>query len=59
MVPLSLLLAPVVAGLLGPDGPRHKGTDGFLPPSATGLTAAPARYQMNRSTIIMPCNDSG
>ncbi len=45
---------------LGPSGPRQKGSEGFLPPGANGLPSAVGeRYQMNQSTIIMPCNNSG
>ena len=55
-----MMLLTAASSLLGPDGPRHKGDAGFLPESAISrLPAAPARYQMNRSTIIMPCNNSG
>lgn len=58
---ISVLAPAAVAGIfsLGPDGPRHKGEDGLLPLSATRLPAAAPRYQMNKSTIIMPCNNSG
>ena len=47
------------SALVGPDGPRIKGDVGFLPETAAQLPAGAARYQMNRSTIIMPCNNSG
>jgi len=63
MLSQALLLFAVAAtsAFLPPEGPRNKGDDiGFLPPSAVSrLPSAPARYQMNRSTIIMPCNNSG
>ena len=65
MSPLLFVVAAAVAvqvsAFLGPEGPRNKaGNVGFLPQSAVNrLPDAPARYQMNRSTIIMPCNNSG
>ena len=43
----------------GGRGPRDLKGIGHLPLSATQLPSAPARYQMNQSTIIMPCNNSG
>eukprot|EP00912_Choanoflagellata_sp_UC4_P000772 UC4_evm2s485 len=55
-----LVLPSLVAGFsLGLSGPRHRSSEGFLPLSATRLPSVEPRYQMNRSTIIMPCNNSG
>ena len=41
------------------SGPRDLKGVGSIPLSATLLPNAKATYQMNQSTIIMPCNDSG
>ena len=56
---LLTVAAATTSAFLPPEGPRHKGDVGFLPPSAISrLPSASPRYQMNRSTIIMPCNNS-
>ena len=63
----SLLLVGVSATLasgFGTDGPRDQWRTeaelGELPQEVVGkLPNQPPRYQMNKSTIIMPCNNSG
>ena len=63
----SLLLlgaSATVASSLGTDGPRDQWRTeaelGELPQEVVGkLPNHPPRYQMNQSTIIMPCNNSG
>ena len=63
----SLVLAAAAAAATAAataTGPRDQFLDeaqlGSLPASALGLPAGlPPRYQMNESTIIMPCNNSG
>lgn len=55
---IPLLSASVVA-LLPRSGPRDLTGMGTIPLSATKLPNAKATYQMNQSTIIMPCNNSG
>ena len=60
---MRILLAAAILGLtiaFAPgDGPRDLKGAGFIPLSATVLPSKPPRYQMNHSTIIMPCNNSG
>ena len=66
----SLLLAAGVAATatvasgFSADGPRDQWRTGAelgeLPKELVGrLPDKPPRYQMNQSTIIMPCNNSG
>ncbi len=63
----SLLLVGASATLasgFGSDGPRDQWRTeaelGELPQEVVGkLPNQPPRYQMNQSTIIMPCNNSG
>ena len=63
----SLVLAAAAAAAaaaVAATGPRDQFLNeaqlGSLPASALGLPAGlPPRYQMNQSTIIMPCNNSG
>jgi hypothetical protein len=63
----SLLLlgaTAAVASGFGTDGPRDQWRTeaelGELPKEVVGkLPNQPPRYQMNQSTIIMPCNNSG
>lgn len=55
---LSICLSASLA-LFPPNGPNFKGNAPTLPLSAMTLPAGnPPRYQMNQSTIIMPCNNS-
>ena len=59
---LSTLLAAFLctAGAFAPgNGPRDQTNRGTLPLSATALPQMEPRWQMNQSTIIMPCNNSG
>ena len=56
----SICLTASAVALFRPDGPRNLEGQGFLPLSAAALpTGKKPRYQMNQSTIIMPCNNSG
>jgi hypothetical protein len=41
------------------NGPRDQTNRGTLPLSAIALPQMEPRWQMNQSTIIMPCNNSG
>jgi len=53
------LLAGICGAMFPHAGPHDLEGHGFLPLSAMASPNMPPRYQMNQSTIIMPCNNSG
>ena len=63
MALLRPLLLAAAAALATADGPRDQWRTqaelGELPLSAALQPNLPPRYQMNQSTIVMPCNKSG
>lgn len=63
-VSAAAALASLASASWDGQGPRDQFRDeaslGELPLSVAGqLPSKPPRYQMNQSTIVMPCNNSG